>query len=65
MAYMWISLGISVCGFFASIGVTSFMSGMRWGMVKSDIEYLRRDVSSIMHYFKLTPADEQNGKRRR
>lgn len=64
MMYVWVSLGISVSGFFASIGTTAFMSGMRWGIVKSDIEYLRRDVESIMRYFRLTPADDKSGRGR-
>lgn len=65
MLYVWISLGISIAGLFASIGVSTFIAGMRVGVVQTDIAYLKRDMATIMHYFKLTPAEERNGRGRR
>lgn len=64
MAALWISIGVSVMSFFGSIGVSAFMSGMRWGVVQSDIRYIRRDVDKLLEYFRLTPAHEENGKKR-
>lgn len=65
MTPIWISLGISVAGFFGSIGASAFMSGMRWGVVQSDIRYLRRDLDKLLEYFKLVPAKTEDSRRNR
>lgn len=65
MASMWISVGVSVAAFMASMSVSLYARGVREGIVKSDIAYMKRDIEAIMHYFKLAPAEEQDRKRRR
>lgn len=64
MQVVWVSIGISVASFFASIGVSAFMSGMRWGVVQTDMRYMRRDLDKLLAYFKLTPAEHENGRKR-
>lgn len=65
MAPVWISTAISVMGFFASVGMSTYLRGRRDGIVETDIEYIKRDVANLMRYFKLTPAEDQNGRRKR
>jgi hypothetical protein len=64
MTAAWISVGTSVAAFAASVSVSLYARGVREGIVKSDIAYMKRDIENIMRYFRLVPAEEQDKRRR-
>jgi hypothetical protein len=55
---------VCVATFCASVGVSTFVSGMRWGIVTRDIDYMQRDIRAIMEYFRLAPRSEEHKNRR-
>ncbi len=59
-----ITITVSCATFFASVGASTFVSGMRWGKITRDMEYVQRDIRTIMEYFRLTPRDDarRNGR---
>ena len=51
--------------FALSVGTSIFISGVGWGKVKQDLEYIKRDVAEIRRLFRLVPnTDPPSGKRR-
>lgn len=65
MYYGWITAGVAVLGLIGTAMASLFIREARRGRMETDIEYLKRDVATLMRYFKLTPAEEQHSPRRR
>lgn len=55
-----VALIITVAGFFMSVGVSTFVAGMRVGQATKDIEYIRRDLSLMMSLFELVPKHSES-----
>jgi hypothetical protein len=54
----WIAAITAVGTFVSSITVSAFISGMRWGDMRRDIETVKRDVAEIKGMFTLTLKDK-------
>lgn len=63
----WTEVGVIVAALALLVTVLSLVGirGATLSKFKTDIEYLRRDVDTMMRYFKLVPAAEQDRRKRR
>lgn len=50
---IWIPVGISVMGVILSAGISTFIAGMRWGQVTSDIRSISDRLAKIEGMFTL------------
>ena len=66
-ALNWTAIGTVIAGMALLITAFTLVSlrGARLAKMESDINYLRRDMDTVLRYFKLTPAAEQERRQRR
>ena len=66
-ALNWTAIGTVIAGMALLITAFTLVSlrGARLSKMESDISYLRRDMDTVLRYFKLVPAAEQERRQRR
>lgn len=66
-ALNWTAIGSVIAGMALFVTVLTLVSirGARLAKMESDIDYLRRDMNTVLQYFKLVPAEEQDRRKRR
>ena len=65
-ALNWTAIGAVIAGMALFVTVLTLVSlrGARLAKMESDISYLRRDMDTVMKFFKLVPASEQDRRHR-
>lgn len=53
---------ISLAGVLMSVLVSTFIAGMHTGTIKTDITYMKRDITEIRQLFTLTLPMANSGK---
>lgn len=63
----WTEAGVVIAGIALLVTVLGLVGlrGATLARMKTDIEYLRRDMDMLLKYFKLVPVSEQDRKRGR
>lgn len=66
-ALNWTAIGSVIAGMALFITLLTLVSlrGQRLAKMESDISYLRRDMDSVLRYFKIVPDEEQDRRKRR
>lgn len=66
-ALNWTAIGAVIAGMGLLLTVLTLVSlrGARLAKMESAIDYLRRDMDTVLRYFKLVPAEEQDRTRKR
>lgn len=63
----WTEAGVVIAGIALLVTVLGLVGlrGATLARMKTDIEYLRRDMDTVLKYFRLTPAVEEDRRRRK
>lgn len=56
MTPLGLTVTICVATFLVSVATSVFVAGVRWGSLRKDIEYIKRDLDTIRSLFQLTLA---------
>lgn len=55
---------IGVVTFAMSVGASAWISGSRWGEIKTDLAWIKRELDALLTMFKRIPIDKDQGRRR-